>query len=251
MIRTLMRIDWINLKRDRVALGLTFVLPVIFFSIFAVIFGSMSGGGSGGPGSIRVIVVDEDDTEVSRRFVVALGEQDALSVFTAPRATEENPEPPAYTRETAQRRVRGGNEPVAVIIPEGFSENFGNFAGEQAEVELIYDAANPIALATTGGLIQAASMMSAPDILMEKGLEQLELAGGFLTDEQKRIIDLVKPAMRGEVSWDSLDDDEIGEPKDGEGNDADAPTGDSEGLPVGAASDDGPALASPGGIYFL
>ena len=34
MIRTMMRLGWLNLRRDYVALGLTFLLPVIFFSIF-------------------------------------------------------------------------------------------------------------------------------------------------------------------------------------------------------------------------
>ena len=37
IIRTLLGISWINLKRDYVALGMTFVLPIAFFSIFAVI----------------------------------------------------------------------------------------------------------------------------------------------------------------------------------------------------------------------
>ncbi|MCZ6835080.1 MAG: ABC transporter permease, partial [Planctomycetota bacterium] len=181
MIGTLFRINWINLKRDKVALGLTFVLPVVFFSIFALIFGGMSGGsGGGGSSSIRVIVVDEDKTDVSRRFTEAIDAQGALKIYTTPPATEDVPEPAPYTRETAKQTVRGGKYPVAIVIPEGFGEQFGNFVGDQAEVELIYDAANPIALNTTGGLLQAASFMAAPDILMEGGLEQLELAGGFL-----------------------------------------------------------------------
>ena len=209
MIRTLMLVDWINLKRDRVALALTFILPIVFFSIFAMIFGGMSGGTSGGgPGSIRVIVVDQDDSEVSRRYVKAIGDQDALSVYTAPNPTEDDPDPAPYTRDTAKHSVRTGQRPIAVIIPNGFGENFASFSGDQKNIELIYDAANPIALNTVGGLLQAAAMIAAPDILMESGLEQLELAGGFLTDEQKEIIEKIKPALRGETSWDSLDDDE-------------------------------------------
>ena len=39
MIRTLLRIQWINLRRDRLAQLLTFVVPVAFFTIFALIFG--------------------------------------------------------------------------------------------------------------------------------------------------------------------------------------------------------------------
>jgi ABC-2 type transport system permease protein len=212
MIGPLMRIDWINLKRDRVALGLTFVLPVIFFSIFALIFGGMASGlGSGdgsGPTAINVIVVDEDGTDVSRRFTKAIDDQEALAVFTAPRATERDPAPATYTRESARQAVRSGRFPAAIILPAGFGEGFGNFATGGKDVEVIHDAANPIASNSVAGLLQAAAMMAAPDILMESGLEQLELAGGFLTDEQRRIIDRVKPAMRGEVPWESLDDDD-------------------------------------------
>ena len=33
MMRILLRSSWLNLKRDYVALALTFVLPIVFFSI--------------------------------------------------------------------------------------------------------------------------------------------------------------------------------------------------------------------------
>ena len=36
---TLLRIGWLNLRRDRVALALVFALPILFFSIFATVFG--------------------------------------------------------------------------------------------------------------------------------------------------------------------------------------------------------------------
>ena len=35
MMRTILTVGWLNLRRDYVALGLTFVLPIVFFSIFA------------------------------------------------------------------------------------------------------------------------------------------------------------------------------------------------------------------------
>ena len=41
MMRTILSVGWLNLRRDYVALGLTFLLPIVFFSIFAVIFGGM------------------------------------------------------------------------------------------------------------------------------------------------------------------------------------------------------------------
>ncbi len=57
---TLLRIAWINLRRDRVAQALTFILPIIFFSIFATVFGGQGDAathqprGSGLPWSTRI-----------------------------------------------------------------------------------------------------------------------------------------------------------------------------------------------------
>ena len=104
MIRTLLRINWINLKRDYIALGLTFIMPIVFFSIFAFIFGSMSGGGSSTTDSTRVIVVDEDRSDVSRRYVQAIDDQDALKVFAVPAASDDDPAPEPYSRDLARRR---------------------------------------------------------------------------------------------------------------------------------------------------
>ena len=42
MIPTLLRIAFTSLRRDRVVQAMTFLLPIIFFSIFAGIFGSQS-----------------------------------------------------------------------------------------------------------------------------------------------------------------------------------------------------------------
>ena len=41
MIGTVIRIHWTNLRRDRVAQLLAFVVPMAFFTIFAMIFGGI------------------------------------------------------------------------------------------------------------------------------------------------------------------------------------------------------------------
>ena len=38
-VLTLIGVAWTNLRRDRVAQAMTFLLPIIFFSIFATVFG--------------------------------------------------------------------------------------------------------------------------------------------------------------------------------------------------------------------
>ena len=78
MIKMILHINWLNLKRDRVALGLTFVLPVIFFSVFAFIYSNM---GSSGTTRVKVVLVDEDQTEASARLVQALQNEISLRIF--------------------------------------------------------------------------------------------------------------------------------------------------------------------------
>jgi len=49
MILAVLRASWTNLRRDRPALVLSFVLPLVFFSIFAMVFGAHRTGGGPDP----------------------------------------------------------------------------------------------------------------------------------------------------------------------------------------------------------
>jgi ABC-2 type transport system permease protein len=214
VIGVMLRTAWVSLRRDRIALLMTFVLPIVFFTIFAAIFSNLGGGV--GASSLDVIVVDDDGSEVSRRFAEAIGEQDGLEVRGAPRATEAEPSPAPYTRESAIRGVRTGAADAAVIVPAGFGATFASFGGDARSVEVIYDAANPLAQHTVTGLLQAAAMMAAPDVLMEKGLEQLGRFGGGLTPAQRSAVESIRPFLRGERDWSELGaDEEPAVPADG------------------------------------
>ncbi len=195
MIGTLLRINWLNLKRDRVALGLTFVLPLVFFSIFAVILGGI-GGGATGSGSMKVIAVDLDNSKVSAKLIKALDGQDAIKILTRPEPTEEEGNPQPFSRESALHAVRSGDQSVAIVIPEGFGEAFGSFGGDTPSVELIHDPSNPLAEHIVAGLIQASAMTAAPDVLLDGGIEQLEIYGGQLTAEQQKAIEDFKSMLQ-------------------------------------------------------
>ena len=114
MIPTMIKSGWLNLKRDYVALALTFVLPIVFFSIFAGVFGNMAGGG--GMSDVEIAVVDEDGSDSSRRIVEALQNEDSLDVRLGP---VDDPGV-RYDRDQAEALVRGGDVYVAIIFPEGF-----------------------------------------------------------------------------------------------------------------------------------
>jgi ABC-2 type transport system permease protein len=187
-MRTLMRIGLLNLKRDRVALLLTFVLPIVFFSIFATIFSGMGGGGMK---AVRIALVDEDASEASRRFVQALAADASLKVTTRPETS-----PELLNREQAIELVRNGELPVALIIPRGFGETVGLFTPDSTPIDLVYDEADLVAPQVVTGLMQKAAMTAAPDLMARRGIEMFEKYGGGLTPKQREAMDFFLPQLR-------------------------------------------------------
>jgi ABC-2 type transport system permease protein len=185
-----------------VALALTFVLPVVFFSIFALIFWNMGGGGDA-MSNVEVVVVDEDDSEISRRLMEAIDADPALDVRPAP-ASEPGA---AYDREQARELVRDADVPVAIIIPTGFGESFFSFNGDTPVVLLADTVADPVAHQMVGGLLQRAAMTAAPDLLAERGLDQFDKYVG-MTDEQRTAIKPWLEDLRELGSTEESDGDE-------------------------------------------
>jgi ABC-2 type transport system permease protein len=190
MIRPLVRIAWLSLLRDRTALGLTFVLPLVFFSVFALLFGFRGDEKGKKPAKpILILLVDLDQTDASRRLADGLARQEALTVA---RPAADAP----LSRNEAQLRVRKGDYAAAVVIPAGWGESFARFGQEGKPVEVIYDAANPLARPTVAGLLQAAATSGMMDVLMERGFQWLDQKGGALTPQQRLLIDTMKPMVR-------------------------------------------------------
>ena len=178
---TLLRIGWTNLKRDRVAQALTFLLPIVFFSIFASVFGRQ--GGDQTP-SIRVAAVDEDGSDFSKRVVDGLRKEGSLRVRTT---TTSASDAPVLDRASAQQIVRSGDVAVAVIIPHGLGASFAEngFAANGPKVQVLADPSDPIASNVVQGLIQKVVMTAAPDLMMAGGMKQFEKYGGSLTSQQR------------------------------------------------------------------
>jgi ABC-2 type transport system permease protein len=184
MISAIVRAAMASLKRDRGALALSFMLPVVFFSIFAVIFG---GRGNSSP-KVRVIVVDEDRSRASERLVKGLGGETSLVMKSRPAAVK-GVEQPEYTAASAEAAVKDGDAPVAVIIPKGFGEHPISFGPRDAgypAIQLLKDPSNMIAPAMVGGLLQKVAITAMPDVMAEQGSKSLEQFAGALTTEQRQ-----------------------------------------------------------------
>jgi ABC-2 type transport system permease protein len=193
MIFTVMRIGWLNVKRDRVAQAMIFLLPIVFFSIFASVFGRQGGAATA---RVGIAVVDEDRSELSGRIVRALAREKGL------RVRDPAPDAPPLDRAAGERLVRTGDVPVAVIIPAGLGEAFAEsgFAGAGPAIELLSDPSDPVAPQMVLGLLQKVAMTAAPDLLMQGGMKQFERYGGALTPDQRKAVDAWLPQLRSEAA---------------------------------------------------
>jgi ABC-2 type transport system permease protein len=164
---------------------LSFILPVVFFSIFAVIFG----GRRNTTPKITVIVVDEDHSRASRRLLKGFESEGSLVVRTRP-SPKGGLEQPEYTAATAEAAVKAGTAPVAVIVPHGFAQSPISFGGATngPAVQLLKDSSDMVASQMVAGLLQKVAMTSMPDVMAEVGSTYMDrYAGGFTPEQRERI----------------------------------------------------------------
>jgi len=182
MIASVVRAGWLNLRRDRAALMLSFIVPIVFFSIFAGIFGAQK---SKTP-KTTVVIADLDHSDSSRRLVAALQAESALDVVVAPKKSTT-----PFDAQSAEAYVRAGDAPVALVIPKGFGTTRIRFgAGNNGPAfRLMSDSADPIADQVVGGLLQKTMMMSMPEMMMDAGVSEVDRWSGGLTLQQKAAID--------------------------------------------------------------
>jgi ABC-2 type transport system permease protein len=183
MIGTLLRIAWINLRRDRVAQAMTFALPVMFFSIFATIFGHQGNATR----RIHLPVVDEDRSEYSERLVKALTAEAALDVQTTKDTQNNDPHGTPLTRADAEALIKAGTEAVAVVLPKGLGEarRFGRTPTSRPSVQILADVSDPIEPQVVGGLLQKVSFTAMPEAMAQEGIGMFEQYAGPLTPAQR------------------------------------------------------------------
>ena len=201
MILSIVRAGFMNLRRDRGALTLSFIVPIAFFSIFAGIFGSRGGGMN----PVQVAIVDEDQSAVSRRLVEALQNEGGLRAETAPSAAKGGAATAPYDSRSAEAAVRAGDVSVAVVIPKGFGAaptgfGSGGFSGQAgAKLRILNDSSDPVGAQVVYGLIQKAAIQSMPDVMASEEMRMLDHLSGGLTSGQRARIDSSMSGLRAYV----------------------------------------------------
>jgi ABC-2 type transport system permease protein len=182
MIASVVRAGWLNLRRDRAALMLSFIVPIVFFSIFAGIFGAQK---SKTP-KTTVVIADLDHSDGSQRLIDALKRESALDIVLTPKKSTT-----PFDAQSAEAYVRAGDAPVALVIPKGFGATKIRFdaANNGPAFRLMSDSADPIADQVVGGLLQKTMMTSMPEMMMDAGVSEVDRWSGGLTAQQKSALD--------------------------------------------------------------
>lgn len=194
MILSVVRASWTMLRRDRAAIALSFVVPIVFFSIFALIFGGQRDSATR---KVRLLVVDEDRSPRSERLLEALGRETAIDLRRAPQPAEGEPAPAPYDRAAAEAAVRHGDAAVALIVPEGFgAARFSFGPGEdRPRLELLADSSDPIAPRMVEGLLQKTTFLGLSDLFLEGGIASLDDVA-FFSPEQRARLDQLMTTVR-------------------------------------------------------
>lgn len=157
VILTLIRKDIANFLRNRAAVSLTFVVPIVLIYIFGLVFGLNQK--DTGPSGIRLAVVNASTNPGAQKLVDALNKEKAFRVVI----TIDNPDKTTrpLTEEDLRPAMREGQFRFAVVIPA----DVVRADGIGLHLKILSDPRNDIEAQTVNGLLQKAIFSNVPELL--------------------------------------------------------------------------------------
>ena len=152
MIWTIFRLGWLHLKRDRVALLLTFALPIVFFSIFAAVFSDLD---TQHLESLEAALVLEDPSPQAERFAMLLKQEPTLVIHPVDIV------PKSAARQAAADQVRNREVDVGIVIPPDFASRIADPDAEPQAIQVLTDSANPLVGELAAGILGMATIRFA------------------------------------------------------------------------------------------
>jgi ABC-2 type transport system permease protein len=152
VIWTIFRLGWLHLKRDRVAMLLTFALPIVFFSIFAAVFSDLD---TRHLESLEAVLVLEDPSSQAERFATLLEQEPALAIQRL------DISPRSAARQAAADQVRERKVDVGIVVPAHFASRMLDPKAEAAAIQVLTDSANPLVGELAAGILGMATIRFA------------------------------------------------------------------------------------------
>ncbi len=155
---------------DPVALGLSFIVPMVMILVFGFVFG---GQGEDSLSELKVIAVNEDIGPAGANFLTSLDALDEIDLIENSKKTNTK-----FDSATAAELVQKGSYSAALILPQDFSD--GIKKGE-VRAHILEDPRDPVTAGVLSGLIQKTSFenfpMLIPTALMSGLLDTLGTLG--------------------------------------------------------------------------
>ncbi|MEM7452951.1 MAG: ABC transporter permease [Planctomycetota bacterium] len=199
------------LMRDK--LGAFFIVG--FPILMGLFFGMIMGGNSGGDtAKIRIAIVDEDQSEMSKQFVDLLAANESVDLQVD-------------DFEPARESVRGGKRQGMIVLPEGFGSKVGVFWGEPATIQIGMDPSR----AAEAGMVEGYIMQAVGGMAGERFQNPTQFKP-MIEEQRQQLADDpdVDPVTRGLVGafFNSVDGmlDNIGELQETPGGEENGPMSD-------------------------
>ena len=145
MIRNSLAVAWKDLLivlKDKGALAVLFLMPLLFASLLGMAFGNTGSGETETRIEITVLLVNQDRGSYGRMLADGLKGAEVLIVKRL------------YNAALADQRVADGEASAALVIPADFTDKID--AGEPVEVTIIKDPTQQVAANTVAGIANQA-----------------------------------------------------------------------------------------------
>ena len=192
VILTLVRKDIANFRRNRAAVVITFLVPILLIYIFGWVFGLNQK--DTGPTGIRLAVVNASPNPAALTMVEALKSEKAFRVVTAFVNPDKSTRP--LTEADLRPLIREGEFRFAVVIPADVvsTDRIG------LHLKILSDPRNDIEAQTVNGLLQKAIFSNVPQLLgqsLQARAKQV-LGDGRLNSFNRGIANTVATAFGGD-----------------------------------------------------
>ena len=165
---------------DRRAVIMAFAAPILIGSFFGYVFGPKPAQEQS---RVRVLVVDEDRSEVTRGLLANEARVEAVEAGLA------------ETRDA----VRKGKAPVAVVVPKGFGEAAGQAlfgAGVKPQIGVLFDPSHAVEASMVKGLLTGQMMQAVTRVGFKPEAARRAMDGASLLPGDKaalgRLLDSVE-----------------------------------------------------------
>jgi ABC-2 type transport system permease protein len=185
MSRAVFRAMLLGLVRDRAALAMSFLLPALFFLIFAAIFS----GATGEQLRLTVAIADELEDEISTRLVRAIRNDPALASVG-----EQN-----LSADQVREWVRKGTADVGMIIRSDAEplDSLGGFG--PAPIIIVSDPVRGVAVPMLKGQVQKAYFAAMPDVALGSVMDLIEDQFIEITEDQRADLESGLDELREEA----------------------------------------------------